>query len=616
MKPKAAPLDLGPHAFSSKVCGVFVCGLLLLAGCESIGPKVDAESLGLPKAYRHVPQTQDASTDSASATEWWTQYGSRELDRLVDRAIANNGDLRVATLQVAQAQIRVEQSRAGRLPSFSAPMRVSSLDQGSATDSSQFSQLALTGTYRVDVWGEKRGLVDSAEMQLARAIHERENTQRMVIGSLVASYIAYLSLSDSVQVARENEAVAAEVLRSVERRLALGDATLDDLEQQRAAFASQQLLIPSLENQQEELRGTLSRLVGCLPADLQLTDQGLDTLQQPVIKTGLPSALLLARPDIRMMEARMRAANANIEVARARLLPPLDLTAQVGYASASLASLFQPQNLLASAAASLVMTIFDGSQRRSEKAFAQSYYEEMVETYGKTVLQAVREVESALVTLRTTQRRLDAQKAVTRSALNLFKLTNDAFVIGAVDHVALLEHRKAYQRSADELQRMKSEVLRGYANLANALGLGSVLREGTNPHANAAIAPATLERDVAVQAVRGVPTLSVGTEAATAGPWEVELPGVFHRSALVPLWRDLRARVVDTDPGIWVRGFHVGHVDSQTETAEAWYRVQLSGFRDRESGLAYCNRLLRVGQNCKLVDSADRASATALSWWQ
>jgi outer membrane protein TolC len=276
-------------------------------------------------------------------------------------------------------------------------------------------------------------------------------------------------------IARENEAVAREMLLTVEKRMALGDATAEELEQQRAVLFSNQAMLPGLVNQQEESRNAISRLVGGLPSNLVLSEQGLDALQLPSVQSGLPSALLLSRPDIRMMEARMRAANANIEVARARLLPPIDLSSQVGYSGATLASLFQPQNFLVNTAAALAVSIFDGGVKKGEQAFAQSYYEEMVETYGKTVLQAVREVESALTNLTTTGRRLDAQKAVTRSALNIFKIGSDAYAAGAIDQTALLESRKNYQRSADETQRVKAEMLRSQAALAYALGLGAVL---------------------------------------------------------------------------------------------------------------------------------------------
>ena len=588
--------------------------LCLLSGCESTGPKVDANTFPVPITYRNAltaeQQAAPAPIPGSVRVDWWKQFGSDELNRLVDRALAYNADIRVATLQVAQAKIRADQARAGRLPSLTAPVRAVVQSQGgSNTNAQQNSQATLAGTFRLDVWGEQRALVDSADMQLARAVHERENVQRNTIGSLVNAYIAYLSVSDSILIARENESVAAEILRSVEKRMVLGDATADDLEQQRAVLFSQQVVLPGLENQQEDLRNAISRLVGALPGNLVLSDKGLDALQLPTVQTGLPSALLLGRPDIRMMEARMRAANANIDVARARLLPPLDLSSQVGYSGATLVSLFQPQNFLVNTAAALVMSIFDGGVKRGEQAFAQTYYEEMVETYGKTVLQAVRDVESALVNLKTTGRRLEAQKAVTRSALNIFKIGSDAFAAGAIDQTALLESRKNYQRSADETQRVKADLLRAYANLSYALGLGAVLNEAAEEFTPGKRLKTAFAGDLRVGAVDGVPVLLADalTPTNTLGQWEVELPGVFHRSSLLPLWRDLDARYAGGAGGSggsatpWVRAAHVDHIEGEAQSAEAWYRVFLTGFKEQKITASYCDTLLQAGQGCKVV---------------
>ena len=577
---------------------------VLLSACQSASPKVDSGAFPLPGAYRHAPPAGETSAARNSPpAQWWTQYGSQELNRLVDQALAHNADLRIATLQVAQAKIRADQARAGTLPNVNAPIKAVGQAQGSTTDAQQYSQAGITSVFRLDVWGEQRALVDSADMQLARAVHERENVQRNVIGNLVTTYIACLSISDSILLAKENETVANAVLRAVENRLALGDATLDDLEQQRAVVFSQQVQIPGLENQQEDLRHALSRLVGSLPGQLVLSEAGLDALQLPTVQVGLPSALLLGRPDIRMMEARMRAANANIDVARARMLPPIDLSAQVGYSGAALASLVQPQNLLVNAAASLALSIFDGGQRKAEKAFAQSYYEEMVEVYGKTVLQAVRDVESALSNLRTASRKLEAQKGITRAALKLFSQGSEAFAVGALDQATLLEHRKNYQRSSDETQRMKAELLRSYATLAYALGLGAVLADGPTPPARSEAAQAALQRDVRVGMVNGAVALLDDATAPpeSAGTWGVELPGVFHRSSLLPLWRDLQSRGPAGRNTPWIRAAHLGHVDTPGETAQAWYRVTVTGFTDREASAAYCNTLVQRGQSCRVV---------------
>lgn len=443
--------------------------IALLSGCQSTGPKLAESPPALPTTYLHGGES--ASTQSATEThaQWWQAYGSQELNRMVAQALANNPDLRIASSQVAQAKIRAQQVSAGSLPTLTAPVRAA-FGSGSGGEALQNSQAGLQASYRIDLWGEQSAQMQSAEQLVWRAVYERDNLQRTLVGQVVSTYIGYLVACDSIVIARENEKIAAELLQTVERRLAAGDATLDDLERQRATLYQQQAARPGLENQRDDLQNVLSRLVGVLPSDLTLAGGTIDQLTAPQVVTGLPSRLLLNRPDIRGVEARMLSANANIEVARARLLPPVDLALQGGYNGLGLGQLLQPQNIFWNSVASLALTIFDGGRRAADKALAQAAYEDMVITYGQTVFQAVREVESALSGLRAARQKLDAQHLSQRSALNAFKISNDAYALGALDLASLLEARRAYQRNLEESQRAKADMLRAYAALSQALG--------------------------------------------------------------------------------------------------------------------------------------------------
>jgi hypothetical protein len=191
---------------------------------------------------------------------------------------------------------------------------------------------------------------------------------------------------------------------------------------------------------------------------------------------------------------------------------------------------------------------------------------------------------------------LEAQKSVTRSALNIFKIGSDAYAAGAIDQLALLESRKNYQRSADETQRVKAELLRSYASLAYALGLGSLLNH--TPGTQSMFAG-----DLRVGTGSGELLLVADTQtpASTAGQWEVELPGIFHRSALLPLWRDLLARYDGGSQGLWVRALHLDHIDGGGLVGEAWYRVFVKGFSNLQKATLYCETLLEAGQGCKVV---------------
>jgi NodT family efflux transporter outer membrane factor (OMF) lipoprotein len=447
--------------------------LLSLVACQSppVQPRGDVHAPVMPSNFRNgLPDPEPGSVEAIQQLPWWQRFGSRELDTLVTRALSNNSDIKIASLRVSQARIRSDQARAGALPIVTAPLRAVVQSGAVTSDAQQSSQVAVQANWRLDVWGEQRGVTESAELQVARATHERENVQRIVTSAVVSTYISYLANNDAIDLARKNEAVALDILRTLEMRATMGDVTANELEQQRSLLSIQQGVMPALENQKEDLRSQLARLLGELASGVELSDRGVDALRVPSVEPGLPSSLLLRRPDIRMMEARMRSANADIDVARARLLPTIDLNVQAGVSGLSVLQLFNPQNFLVNALASMTATIFDGGRREANRAMAESYHEEMVETYAQTVYQGVREVESALSAIRASQLQLQAYQRSSRSMLNVFGIASEAYAVGAVDLSTLLESRKNYQNSLDEVRRIKEGLLRSCVNLYSALG--------------------------------------------------------------------------------------------------------------------------------------------------
>lgn len=582
---------------------------LALGGCQTAAVNKAVLQVPLPQAFHHGPDDPRLSIDNAARAvddQWWRGLGSRELDHLVDRALANNPDLRISTLQIVQAKVRSEQTHAAGMPTVLAPLRsavqapggvVGTVPAAGTSGTMQKSfQGSLQGNWRLDVWGEQSALNESSDLQLARAVHAREDVQRNLIAGLVSSYVSYAALNDAVKMAHDNEAVARDLLQAVERRVAALDATLGELEQQRSALYLQQAAIPGLEQQREDVKTTMAQLLGTVPGALTLSDVSLDSLQFAPIGPGLPSSLLLRRPDIRMVEARMLSANADINVARARLLPPVDLSAQMGSSALSLAQLLQPQSLFWNTIASLAVTVFDGGKRAGDKAYAQAYYEEMVETYGRTVYQAVREVESALSSYQSIRLRLDAQQRATRSALAIFKISNDAYALGSIDLSALLESRRNYQRHVDDTQRVKAELLRSQVNLSQALGLGGTLDS---------------------EAVGTGDRVLYFTDAAPPHPagdeWSVELPSLFHRTAVLPAWRDLRSRTADILSGKALKAVYVGQVNDGPYRNDAWYRLSVTGFDSEQDARKFCGGLRTVQQNCQIARVSARPSQQ-VSW--
>lgn len=613
---------------------VVLAAALSVSGCALT--KRDAypvPEVAVPENFKHAPSGEPAPAKSlaeGAATlprevrdiglvEWWRSFGNPELNGLIDQALANNADLRIATLRLAQAQLRSEQASAGRLPTLTAPglmaiqtpggasaggVPISGGGAGSAPPIKSY-QGSLRGEWRLDVWGEQAALAESAALQTWRAAFERDNVQRGIVASVASSYIEYVSLNDRLRVAKETESVLAASLTAIQKRTEAGDATLTDMEQQRAAIFAVRATVPMLEQQREEALNALAFQLGTVPGGLRLSDAGMDSFQLPKVLTGLPSTLILRRPDVRMVEARMLAADADIDVARARILPSIDLSSQVGYSSLYLSSLFSPQTLFWNALASFSASIFDGGRRRAERDISQSIHEEMVETYIRTIYQAIREVETSLATIQLAGKRLDAQQEAVRSARKAWQISGQVYASGAVDYLTLLDTERTYHRHLDEYQRIRMDYVRAYIGLFNALGGGvkqgaNLPGEGRRPSASGATAQ--------VLSAEGLPVLDEGVRwhdepSAAEEYWMVELPGLHHRSTVGAVWRDLRARYPQWMNGRVVKPVLVGKIEEGADAREAWFRLQVSRFATQVAAEEFCQALQTGQQRCRIVSS-------------
>lgn len=625
---------------------------LVLAGCATKRDRYDVASVPLPAKFDKAPVAAELAAEAtakavaAAAQEkppagisvsfpktaldkvmadWWRLLGSSELDSLVERALANNHDLVIANLRIAQAKARAQQAIADKSPVLSAPAQarveapvngVGTVAPGGQIDSIRTYQASLRVDWRVDLWGEKQALVDSADMLLWRAAFQRDDTQRLLVGSIVASYVEYLSLNDRLRVSRETEEVLSGMVRSVEQRLEKGDATITDLEQQRAAVFQVRATIPALEQRREDVKSLLAQLTGAVPGQLKLTAAGIESLAYPVVYPGIPSALLLRRPDVRVVEARMLSADADIDVARARILPPLDLTGQVGYGSHYLAQMFQPHTFFLNGIANLSATIFDAGRRNREVEFARAVHEEMVETYARVVYLAVREVEDALNALQKTKKRFEAQQEATNSSRRAWEYSQESYSAGAIDYLTLLDTQRTYHRNLDELHVIRMNRYQAMVNLFQSLGggveQGDILPgkgwrptapDGSDTGSVMAAAPPPIEMD-------GIDWSEKAFDEKEA-VWLVELSGVYERTSVAPKWRDMRKRLAGLLIDRVLLPRRQGRVADDAENSPTWYRLFLSRFASAGEAEKACIAMRNGQFRCRVVplDSLDPSGA-------
>lgn len=563
-----------------------------------------------------VTPLEDSPTEAISLGEalpqWWRLLGNSELNSLIDRALANNQDIKIANLRIAQAKARSDQADADRYPTVTMPLKammeapvngVGTVKRGDDVPSRKVFEASIRGDWRPDLWGEKAGLLESADQQVWRAEFQRDDIQRKLVSDITKKYLEHLSLTDRIKVARETEKVLSDMLASVEARMQKGDATAIDVQQQRAAVYAVKATIPVLEQQRTAALNAIAQLAGTFPGQLQLKGgSSLDALAYPTVTPGTPSSLLFRRPDIRAVESRMLAAGADISVARARILPPLDLSAQLGYSSLHLAQLLQPQNLMWNLVANLVGTIFDKGKRDKEVEFSKAVHEEMVETYIRSIYLAVREVEDALNASQMTEKSVKSQLESTAAAREAYMFSNEAYNAGAIDYLTLLDTERTYHRNLDELHRMRMEHYKAMVDLFQALGGGveAPPQKGDS---------GTVTASLPVQA--DVPEKAVDTATDTdPNLWLAELTGMYERERIAPVWRDLRERFpywMD-QRSIVPRLASKAAIGEPANGKASLYRLYVTRFDSEEEASEFCAELKSGQARCKPFKGMPKAA--------
>lgn len=598
----------------------------VLGACVTKREHYDTPDIPLPKTFQNgAAAVTDAALPRTGLKpvlpEWWRLLGSDELNGLVDRALAGNHELRIANLRALQAQARSEQAGADRLPLVTLPYSANNTapkegtgfrPAGAELEGRRTYQASVRASWRPDMWGEVQAQYESSDLQYWRAALARDDVQRALVANVVATYTSYLSLSDRLRIAEESETLLSGLLNSVSDRMKEGDATVIDFEQQRSAVFQVRATIPQLMQQREQARNRLATLVGTVPGTLQLEGRGLDALSTPQLAAGLPAALLLQRPDVRAVEATMLAADANIDVARARLLPQFDIGVQYGYGALHFAHLANPANLFWNGLANVTATIFDGGKRANDVAIARAVHEELVESYTQVLYGAVREAEDAQSSLASISKRLGLQQESVTAARSAWAYSRESYEAGAIDYLVLLDTERTYHARLDEFNRIRLERFLALVELFQAIG-GGVDPRGTLPGSGRRpVLPPDSESGLVVGVLppSGPPATLAPSELVDGHGkrWLAELPGVASFASVQATQRDLQARFgSQMAPGyrLLVR-----------QQRSAWYRLFVGAFADQAAAQAFCAELRKHYMRCNAVSNASSSLEGSGKWLQ
>lgn len=447
--------------------------LLLLAGC-SFAPTYERPALAAPEAW---PDDVKTSAEASQPVDWASFFPDERLRALIKQALEHNRDLRIATARVAEAQALYGIQRADRLPTVNVG--------GSLARSRTPADLSSTGTsiigqradvnasipaFELDFWGRVASLSEAAKASYL-ATEQAERTFRLsLIANVADAYLSLCEAQERLVLAQASLETRAQTRELVDRRRQAGLAGDLDFLQADAAYEGARAEVAALLRQQASARNYLHALVGTeskdLPAGKPLAEQGI-TLEQ---QAGLPSRVLVRRPDVLGAEQRLLAANANIGAARAAFFPRIALTASAGTASREIDGLFKTGSEAWSFTPSITLPIFDSGRNKANLNLAEVRKEIAVADYERTVQQAFREVADLLVSRDQLAEQLKAVEAQERSQKRAADIAEARYRQGVGSFLEVLDAQRQLFAVQQSLIQVRRSMWSAAAQLYRALG--------------------------------------------------------------------------------------------------------------------------------------------------
>lgn len=459
--------------------------LSVLAGCM-VGPDFRSPEARVPQHYLSASTAHNADYVSGGAVDpqWWNSFNDPLLAKLEAIAVQQNFDLQIATQRLFAAEAQAQMQGAVLYPSLggNASYTRSKLSDNSptalmfkpASNAANLYQYGLQTMFDIDLWGKNRRTVEAA-IANARASEEARRAALLNVEASVASnYIQLRGTEAVLAITQKNLASAEQLVNLTQERQSAGLTTQLDVANAKATAAQISSQIPTLIAQRDGLIEQIALLLGQTPENLpqDLVAAAPVPLTPPVVPVGLPSSLLVRRPDVREALDTLHAATAQIGAAKADFFPDISLSATTSLQSVHFDSWNEWKSLAYSFGPNVTLPIFQGGQLRGQLKLAEAQQKSAAISYAKTVLTAFTQVDTALVTYaqeHDTQAALQTDVAQSKIALGL---AEDQYREGLVDYLTVLNAQQSYlaaqQAQAISLQRLGTDLV----TLYQALGGG------------------------------------------------------------------------------------------------------------------------------------------------
>jgi NodT family efflux transporter outer membrane factor (OMF) lipoprotein len=451
---------------------------LILSGCAAVGPDYQKPTVPVPKNWQSpIVNASPSNVDESGLARWWREFHDPVLDRLIERALANNKNLKQAEARLLEARARRGFAEADRFPTLgtnaSANRIGSSQELGSGLINNQYTA-GFDARWEMDIFGGKRRALEAASAQVEASEADLSAVQTSLTAEVGVTYLNLRAFAARLAVAEANLAIQTQTRDLAQWRYQAGLTSRLDLEQATSALEQTRAQIPVLETNLAQTKNQIAILLGINPEDLPPFATAPIPQADAMMNTGIPADLLRRRPDIRRAERQLAAQTAQIGVATAAQYPDFSLAGSIGLASLVTGNLFTAGAKTFSIGSNAAWTLFDAGRIHQNIQIQNALQAQALAQYESTVLTAFGEVENALISYAREQERRAALTRAVAAAQSAQALAQSQYAAGLVDFQTVLDTQRSLLTLQDLLTTSEAAVSTSLIQLYKALGGGWV----------------------------------------------------------------------------------------------------------------------------------------------
>jgi len=449
---------------------------LALIGCM-VGPNYQSPVVETPPSFRF----EDEEARDLANTAWWEQFDDPVLNDLIQIALQENKDVKIAAARIEQFVGQYVTTRAALFPQIGAGAtggmqrftESESSFPSSVKNPNDFYEVFLNGNWEIDIWGKIRRATEASRAQILSSEEGRRTVILTLVASVAGTYIDLRDADMEWEISKKTAEAYKESLRIFDLRFKEGFSSAVEVNMIKAEYEQALSRISYYQKTIPQIENALSILLGRNPGPIP-RGKTLDGLVLPIVPSGLPSDLLGQRPDIRQAEQNLIAANAQIGVAKALYYPSISLTGIFGFSSTDLSKLFRSSAQAWSWAVPVTAPIFTAGAIRGQVQSAEAYQQELVIRYQQTIQTAFREVDDSLVDQKETRDQLEAQGRQVVALKEYARLAQIRFDEGYTSYLEVLDANRSLFNAELNYAQTKAILFRSLVNLYKAMGGGWV----------------------------------------------------------------------------------------------------------------------------------------------